>query len=145
MKALIKQSNRLDFAEVTKDSGGHSPQPSSSVPFPETGRDAETEDVNQLDRGPETQTRSLSGQLRKGGKRGTSGRKVRDELCKNVRNVGIKLRQAPTESPSRAQTGGVCYWVMIRPTQWTRDAVSFSWPAYSVLTDPLMRQPAALA
>ena len=56
------------------------------------------EDVNQLDRGPETQTRSFSGQLRKGGKRGTSGRKVRDELCKNVRNMGIKLRQAPTES-----------------------------------------------
>ena len=83
MKALIKQSNRLDFAEVTKDSGGHSPQPSSSVPFHETGLDAETEGVNQLDRGPETQTRSFSGQLRKGGKRGTSARKVRDELCKN--------------------------------------------------------------
>ena len=62
------------------------------------GWDAETEDVNQLDRSPETQTR-------KDGKRGTSGRKVRDELCRNVRNAGIKLRQAPTESSSRTQIG----------------------------------------
>lgn len=69
------------------------------------GWDAETEDVNQLDRSPETHTRSFSGQLRKDGKRGTSGRKVRDELCRNVRNAGIKLRQAPTESSSRTQIG----------------------------------------
>lgn len=69
------------------------------------GQNAETKDVNQLDRGPETQTRSFSGQLRKDGKRGTSGRKVRDERFKNVRNTGIKLRQAPAESPSRTQIG----------------------------------------
>ena len=109
------------------------------------GWDAETEDVNQLDRSPETQTRSFSGQLRKDGERGTSGRKVRDELCRNVWNAGIKLRQAPTESSSRTQIGWLCYWVMIRPTQWTRGAVRFSWPAHSVLTDPLTRQPGALA
>lgn len=55
------------------------------------------------------------------------------------------MRQAPTESIKNADWVSVLLGHDPDPPSGQETLSGFSWPAYSVLTDPLMRQPGASA